>query len=459
MLSAFPGPARAKAVRVDTALAVDSTGAFRLRGVRGHLLVVVVHAPGRLPNHRIFPGSDEGLADMGAVVLEAGVSIEGKVVSPDGLAVSSVFAEVPTPPGALSLGSSFFLTSGGLVSAATGAPVDEAGRFRLGGLQPGLVTLTPGLRVPAQDEDMIVGPLAESARRHVTAPATDVRLEILESRLLVEATDAEGRESEGVIELVMEGKRQGTLHVEGSLGLRVPVAMPFRLVPVDGFPKFDPVEGRTADAGGTRTVSIEVVPIPEPGKVRLVLEPRVGIPRCEVTWKRDGAAPPHGSVYRRLKQFVDGDARIDRLPPGRYEFRVVPLRGGEGTDGWWVARPVEVDIRSGEEALATVPLEEGGRWKVSVTRADTGAFQRCDVDLLLAGGDRAIPLLTYDGPQRESYHAGSRVEVGNPNRAIDPLPAGTYELRFAQPGFRTETRALVIKPRETTRLEVALEPK
>jgi hypothetical protein len=195
--------------------------------------------------------------------------------------------------------------------------------------------------------------------------------------------------------------------------------------------------------------------------VRFELPASKEFSRCNVTWTRDGYAPTSGAMYMRTLDLSSGAGRMEDLPPGHYAFRVAPAEGGEGNrPGWWVGTSVETDVRSAEESVVEVRLEAGGRWELSVIRADTKEFvERCRVALYLPSGEVTYPTLSYRGIRRDADSVTSDTRGGNPNLGLDPLPAGTYRLRLSHPSFRSAWRTLRIEPRRTTKIKVELLPR
>ena len=443
----------------------DDQGNFRLRAARDHLLLILVHAEQRLPAWRVIEPSDARVADLGPLVLEVGEAIEGTLTAPAPLTGWSVFARRPSSNG-LWLGTGrmyggFIWTKGGPRPGLREVPVDDTGRFRFEGLPRGRRILS----LQFEDREHRMGgmyalePLLESAEQAVSVPAESVKLEVdAASVLRVGMTNAHGAPAFGRYLLEL-GQHRG-VKIDSAGPLIVPADEPFRIKPRPGGPKFTAMEGKTAAAGEERTVSIQLDSKKPSGRVRFTLPANRAFSNCSVTWTRDGYAPTSGFMNWRHLDLSSGSGTLERMAPGRYVFRVSPELGGAGAElGWWIGKPVEANVRSGEESAVEVPLEEGGRFEVHVTHADTGAFQRCRVRLGWPSGKLTFPVLLFRGAQPDKTSVTNRTRGGNPNLGQDPLPAGSYTLYFSQPGFQTETRTVRIEPRRTTRVSVALRPR
>lgn len=445
-------------------VAPDDQGAFRLRAAHDHLLLVLAHASERLPAWHVIEPTVQRSVDVGRLVLEPGEAVEGTLHAPAPLDDWSVSAWVSYPRGGLWLGTGpqvhYVWTRLGVEPMGQEVQVDAAGKFRIEGLPRGRVVVTPRLLPSARHRGWVTTPVTESAQKRVRAPTRDVELEVLASLLRVEMVEADGTPTMGNFRLQLGDRKPMEDQGSGWDGYLVPADERFRIAPGPDDRRFPAVEGTTAPAGEERAVSIHVEPRPEPGGVRFHLPAGGEFSRCVATWTRDGYAPTHGVMYSRSLDLSSGTGSLEDMPPGHYVFRVSPAEGGAGPrPGFWIGRPVETDIRPGEEADVEVPLEEGGRWEVLVTRADTGAFQRCWVELRLPSGEITYPTLFYRGAQPDESSVTSRTRGGNPNQGLDPLPAGTYTLRFLEDGFRTEERTLLIEPRKTARVEVELQPR
>lgn len=448
-------------------VAVQGDGAFRLRGARDHLLLVVVYGAGRRPAWRLVQPSPDMEASLGVFELGPGLTLEGRVVTPDFLRVESVsvremsrgeYVQLSTDQGL------FEWWDGRLQAPPRDVAVGEDGTFQVEGVPAeGRVHLIPSFVSPWVEKGLAW--VDNTLRRHEPVPTTaSARIEVVASLLEIHAPDTVRRDRRPRFLLGVGDAEAEAHHVpeDGQLRIAVPPDTPFRIESAPEGPACEPVEGRTPPAGERLQIPLEMQAVQAPGGVRFLLREGEVVPRADVSWTRDGYAPRHGFMYATTLKFIEGEAVLSDLPPGAYVFEVEPFGGGEGQDaGWWAGVTVEAEVRAGETSQVQVLPEEGGRWEIAVTRSDTGAFQECVAEVFdLDGKQRSHPRLVYRGEGGgDDVLRRAFVHGGNPNEALNPLPPGTYKLRCSYPDFLPDERPLVIKQRETTRVAVTLRPR
>lgn len=448
-------------------LSLEEGQPFEFRGRRGHLLFVLATSPTRLAAWRVIEPDRTEDIDLGELVVERGASLEGTVQASEILGPPEVRAFIPMSLRGLELNGrgepTYAFTLVGPVPRSRSVKPDVDGRFRIQGLPPSVVHLNISFGPsPRTDGGLLrTWAITNRAERKLRAPASDVRLEARASILRVRLQDAQGDFVEGPFEFDFDGEWSQTAGSAADAGYLVPADCAFSIRPVIDGPQFEPVLGKTPREGEERAVTIPVRPAPPSGSVRLMLPESPRFAHWTANWTRMGGQGRSRSSHHWFdaSELQAGVAVIDDLPPGQYVFQVVPSSVAEGEDRqWWITKPVEVEVEAEQTSDVRIPVERGGRWAVKVTRSDTGTVPRCSVILQLSSEERRTPEFgREDELARRMLGSSARLDSERCH-ALDPLPAGTYQVRFEHALLRNRVEALTIKPGETTLLEVVLEP-
>jgi RNA polymerase sigma-70 factor (ECF subfamily) len=185
---------------------------------------------------------------------------------------------------------------------------------------------------------------------------------------------------------------------------------------------------------------------------------------------REGAtdevrAMPGGSILSRRKADVVRDEtgagnrfRLRDLPPGRYELIVNAGGTWDGGTGYWHHDRVEVELSPGGMAEVAVDLRLGGRARVQCANR-RGAWLGARCQVFDAEGREIKPAFIARGRHGVWTGHGS-LNAGSPGGWSEMYPnlaPGSYEIRFSEKGYRTESRTVAIAAGKTVDVAVVLD--
>ncbi len=406
-----------------------------------------------IPETPLSLDADLELPDL---VLRRGAEIAGTVVNAAGRPI----AGVPVYAQCLSM------PRGG-AKAEIGAPsgtdfgsamTDAEGRFRIPGIFPGRVRLTPVAERPSVPP---IDPF-ETGR-------TDVRLVVSGHVLRVAVVDSDGaplvgpvwsvtetdtsppRAQSGMIGLGIEGGNVGFAVVMEGASVRVAASHPGCAGAL--------VETKCEGAGPSE-VTLRVARAGAPGRVRLTLTGeaagRARSQRVNVTSPATGAVDgyPH-------RVTVLGDTL--EVPSGKRRIEVLPLEGSDPFAGTsFLPTTIDVDVPSGGDLTVPVPVQFGGRvqvtlvWPEGAKRANLDGVRLRSLDGATVPED--LPWLQKVGTGA-SMGSSMLLETTQPITTAVGLAPGRWLLELDVKGYATAHLSATVTAGETTSVTAGLERK
>jgi len=435
----------------------DGEGRYRFPIEAAGLAFLLAHRLGvgtaSIPETPLSMDADLELPDL---VLRQGAEIAGTVVNAAGRPVAAVpvFAQCLSVP------------RGG-AKAEIGAPsgtefgsavTDAEGRFRITGLFPGLVRLTPVSQGPGVPRGE---PLATGR--------TDVRLVVAGHVLRVAVVDSRGAPLVGARWSVTEadvfpprgpGRNLGIGMEQGEAGFAV-VADGARVRVAASYPGCaDAAEVATCEGAGPSQVTLRVVRRGAPGRVRLTLTGEsVGRARGQSV---NVTSPETGALEGDLDR-VTAIGEVIEVPPGKRRIEVLPLEGDDPYEGTpFVPAIVDVDVPAGGDLEVPVPVRLGGRvrialvWPPGTTQEHLDGVRARSLDG--AAAPESLPFVQEAGGQT-SWGARMLLDATAPITTAVGLEPGRWILELDVPGYETARVSATVTAGATASVTAVLERK
>jgi len=342
---------------------------------------------------------------------------------------------------------------GGFEHGLSGAKSDDEGSWLVSGLVPGayrvhaarLTGYRIGLAGPAQGEI------------EVQAPARGVNLLYAYSTVRFES--AEELAADGVGRFTIE--RDG--HAESSCDFRGRSGIPsFYTGPGERLAVEIRFEGRetwreelvTPSAGEELVIPIHLQPSGEPASLHLTVEMVESEPVSGLQLVLHSPDESQDTSLSTLDaDLVDGVARFEEIPPGRYRG---VLRVTGNAFSYYREVEIDLDLSHGERELMSIELELGGRIGI-LARDARGEALPANIEFRDASGTKLdVTFLARDGPM--TYGGSWRLSTVGLNETFPNLAPGDYELHVWYEGFERKVLPATVVAGETTELDVVLKP-
>ncbi len=404
-----------------------------------------------IPETPLSPNVDLELPDL---VLRKGAEIAGTVVNAAGRPVAGVpvYAESATrrPGGAK-----------GEIGAPSGtdygsAVTDAEGRFRITGLAPGPVRLTP----VSDRTSVLRGEPVETGRDdvHLVVTGHVLRVRVVDSKgsPLISATwsvaeiDATPpRTQGGSIGVGIEASDVGFAVVAEGAHVRVAASHPGCA---------DAVAEATCEGAGPSEVTLRVLRAGAPGRVRLAFtgEAAPRARRQSVTVTSPGTGAVEGPI-----DLVSAVGEPMEVPSGLRRIEVLPLEGDDPFDGTpFLPVTLDVEVPSGGDLTVPVPVRLGGRVRVALAWPD-GAKRAFLSGVRLRSLDGApvpetVPWIQED-VDGSSMGTGMLLNTTHPITTAIGLAPGRWILDITVAGYAPVQVAATITAGETTPVTAVLE--
>ncbi len=463
-------------------------GAFRLRAQAKGAYAVIAFREGIRPASR-FIDLNAALVDLGALRLEAGLSIAGTLHAAPGVELegTQLRCEAVKPPGErrLRLADRRFLRIGDSIEIATAmATCDAQGHFEFSGLGPQLcdigVERMSGVDATPWDPARFGLFGAASA---VRAPRFDLQLELpwslfdLEVPALTQAgqgrfampedfavdiamTAEPGREAGSANNLRLR-PLPGThtclqVHPGASYDIKLRGctsggAADFTLVaPQSGISTKIPLEFNPAGVGAALVLELGGSDLAAAEPIGVGFFP---IAAGAAAWERD-AEQTSGVLFER-NATLDPSNRVSfaDLPAGLWRVQVRVGGTYARSFGFVLPAVLDVDLAPGMTSNRSVPIERGGRARMMVLTA-SGAQSTATARLFDAAGvEHALQLMALE-PESAREEPG-RVVLDAPND-FGPLRPGTWRMELSSMWHETMNVPFEIKLGEVTEFSVEL---
>ncbi len=469
-------------------LTTPAGGAFRLRAPAGGAYALIAFREGIRPASR-FIDLNTGLLDLGTLRLEAGLSIAGVLHAANGVLLegTQLRCEASKPPGErrLRLADRRFLRIGDSVEIATAiATCDAQGHFEFSGLGPqvcdigvermagvdaiawdpsrfGLFACASGVRAPRFDLplelpwsifDIEVPALTQAGQGRFEAPedfAVDIAMTAEPGREAGAANHLRLRPASGTHTRLQV--HPGASYDVSLRGCTSAGAADFTLLaPPSGICHKIPLEFNTAGVGATLVLEL--------GSSELAAAESIGvgffpIPAGATAWPRD--AEPAGGVLFERNATLDPSNHVSLadLPVGHWRVQVRVGGTYARPFGFVLPAVLDVELAPGMTSTRSVPIERGGRARLTVLTA-SGAQSTASARLFDAAGvEHALQLMALE-PETAHEEPG-RVVLDAPND-FGPLRPGTWRLELSSMWHETLQLPFEIKLGEVTEFSAQL---
>lgn len=307
---------------VELASAEAASGRFELSILVARDVRVAVWSPRHAPAQRVIAAKLGERVDLGAVELEDGASIAGRVTL-DGAPLANVEVVATAVPRTASIGGLQVL-AGRCAKARESALTDAQGRYTLAGLD----VARHSVRVATFRSTALALDAFEIEPNDVEAPAHDVDFAIAAAKLAIEVTSGGVRVPRAEIEVEVGGRHfTRTCDANGELVLRV-------------LPAFAHTVTASAKGLEARQVVVNGVALGAETRVEIALVPRAPSGSIEVRVK-GGEPGTHGEFTLRRREHTRAlDERVlsryvpckhgpsgaayvlDDVPPGTWDVEV-----------------------------------------------------------------------------------------------------------------------------------------
>jgi len=453
----------------------DAAGHWTLRANRSGRFIVVACAQGLRPRSIAVDLALGQSTDVGAVDLESGASISGRVLRAGqsigaGASVSAklksnrrerVMIRVPDV-------GRFVLNpvGDGFEHERVVTRTQADGSFQFGGLAPVeyelCVDTIPEFRMAMGGRDRV--------ELTVRAPQAGVVLEgippTIELAVTVNGRPPKDADLEGVFVDLVPGTRDlsgGRIDLTraskgyGKIQLVAGVAYELRVKAGRYAPTVLPL-GALA-FGEQRTFALDLKPQDQMSTLVLhfIAEPPENLAVVQVAFLDASEPNDERAEWQQVKRSDQGTFVLPDRQPGSYRVLVRPF------DHWTSARTTyylgcrfSIALAPKATVQHEVKLETGGLVRLSA-KDERGGFVRASVELRNTAGE-TIPTDFYCLTANGHYACGWYLCEQGPNDH-PPLPAGHYEFTLKAEGFATEVVPVDIVAGETKTLEVILNPR
>ncbi len=437
----------------------DAKGRYRLQTRHAGRVLVLAAAERRLPAQRTLEVTVGAALQAPPLVLRPGAVIEGTVRFRDEpLAGAHVEANAPSARHEtgvlLSLGRERVLWNvDGLERPRGRAKADDDGRYRLEGLSPAawIVELDGG------GIFTLSGALERGSRRSVDAPARGVDFEIVGALLRFEARV--GEQAAATLTWMMNTEGKTSILTTGELGILELVALPGETVRLDyGAGDYEPFSFafEAPGAGESRTERLALArPKPRPEiLVRLTDPSRGGVEHAGFALYPNAERTPFAFHTWDLDAEA-GRFRITGALPGRALLVVRAGGSWRGGDAHYLEASREVHVPEEGTLEVEMAVVLGGRLRLRARDPDGSGLGPACVVRNEQGREMDV---RFVGRRANSYSVGDALETDVSTNVEPALPAGVYRLTFTTDGYLPKTTEAIIRPGETTTVDVVLTP-
>lgn len=445
----------ARGPRLDLAKSSED-GTYRLRFADAGPIVVVAAAAGSRPEARpaeLVVGEETAVPDH---VLRAGATIEGRVTFADGAPVPDLVvtaARQGDEGEALSLEGyeSIALRPSGATRRRGAARSDGDGRYRIAGLEPGShnVKIQPSKAV-------LAGLLGQMKPRPVEAPCETADFVLSGASVVVEVLSRDEPVPDVSVSVMLPFMSlRAQTGPDGRAAFRVPPETklrlnaylePFeparaeRLAPGEGETLFETLRFEARRATGTLRVGIRSSDGSSVGRACFRL-------------RREDARPDGGWTIAN-RSVEGGSCVLTGLEPGRFTLGV-RAGGTVARGGYYLDAETPVVVPENGEAEVAVTLTPAGRLRVAARGAD-GRMLPAKARIRDASGiDRPVRFVNVEPGMWSMVDALSSEWPAEVEDALEP---GSYEVELSCDGYRTRVERVRIAARETSDVDVTLDP-
>jgi carboxypeptidase family protein len=436
----------------------DSDGAFVLRLRPGERHFVAAGAPSLLPAVAVTDGGESTLAPL---VLREGAAVSGRATRNDaplvGAKVSIYVDRDDTPK--LHLGDLRISGLGASAAPETVAATTAAdGSFLVVGLPPGACWLS----LEKIDGEMAHSDVFAWTRRLVEAPATDVDLAIVTSRLVVEVRSAGQSLTGAQIEVRGSSPQDQNMSfctasgTDGTRTLTVRADADYDVaVEPKGFAKTTR-RVHTNEAGAETRERFDPDEASPGERLRIALAAEGGtLPKEANIALIPLGAEKTQATRRGPFEVRDGRIEATGVPVGRWRVVVRAGFSWQANDTTWLDAETEVEITPGTVAEAKVTLRPGGRLRIAARDAD-GRFVAAQCVIRDAAGRAVSAYLGVQLGRGTWIGHSSRLSAEGPATVDCALAPGTYTVDISLDGFAARVDEVRIGSGKWTDHEVTL---
>jgi len=453
----------------------DAQGHWSLRANRGGKLTVIACAEGLRPTTLVVDLVLGESTDVGAIELESGMSISGRVLRAGESVGSgvSVVAELKSDfrerlEISVPYSGRFMLDplAGRYEHESVSTRTLADGSFRLAGLAPTEYELrvdsVPNLRMGLGGR--------ERGERTVRAPQADVVLEgvppTIELAVTVNAEPPKDAALEGVVVDLIPMSREssdgaidltGAAKGYGKIQLIAGVAYELRVRPGRYLPTI--VSIGALEPGEQRTFALDLKPQDQASTlvVRFAADPPESLATAQFAFLDASITDDEQAQWQEVKRSEQGTFVLRDRQPGNYRVLVRPYDSWDNSSKtYYVACTFPLTLASKSTVELELKLTTGALVRMSA-KDERGGFVRAPVELRNAAGEKLAThfyCITAGGRYGCDWYLCEQGPNDHP-----PLPAGHYEFTLKAEGFAPEVVPVDLIAGETKTLDVVLHPK